>query len=179
MDIFGVVHAIAEEVGKIHATHSAKLPGALHFIAHGFQNDVVVTGSLRRQKGGDGSKAYRKQGPSEEKFGRGSSLLASYAGTRQERRSILGALFALNFDFTHQQRGGDGGDGNAARFGAADAIEHFHAIGGRQNLSEARKRCPDNVHSADQLIRPAVGVNGYTVRGTTVKACRPRAAVVV
>src|SRR5689334_23695998 len=76
------------------------------------------------------------------------------AGRRQKRRTLvlMGAL--LHFHFGEEHGGSNGGDRYLAAFRTADAVEDMRLIARSENAGERSERRANDVHAANQFVRP-------------------------
>src|SRR5579883_1287891 len=97
--------------------------------------------------------------PSGLSFGSDGAPCTLKARRRENGWSLMGVLPLLDFHFGKEHRGGSGGDGNLAALGAANAVEHVFLVTCGDDASESRERRADNIHAADEFIRPSIGID--------------------
>src|ERR1700692_4142323 len=76
---------------------------------------------------------------------------------RQNGRPIRGRLLLLHFQFGSKNGRGSGGDRHIAGFGAAVTVEDFRGVAGGDDFRQRGERRSDDIHTANELIRPAIG----------------------
>ena len=67
--------------------------------------------------------------------------------------------FLLNLKFRNENGRRNRGNRHAARFGAAIAVEYFGLVRCREDPSEARQGCADNVDASHEFIGPAIRIH--------------------
>src|ERR1700682_6067038 len=93
-------------------------------------------------------------------------------GRRQNRRAFVRVSALLYFHFGKEHRRGDGGDRNAAAFGAADTVEDVLLVAGGHDAGERSERSADDVDAADQFIGTSIGVNAIYDHGQHLEGLR-------
>src|SRR5580704_19664984 len=94
----------------------------------------------------------------------------------QNRRTLIAAAALLHFNFRKEHRGRGRRNGDAARFGAADAVENVLFVASEENLRERKQRRANDVHAADKFVGTAVRVNAINHHGQNLKRLRGGAA---
>src|SRR5579884_1441953 len=102
--------------------------------------------------------APRQDSPTGEPHSRDGPSPRSSHGRLEERRPVAAALLLLHFDIGDEQRGRNGRYRNAARLGAADAVEYLGMVGGSHDLRKTGQGRSHDIHSAHQLVGAAIGI---------------------
>ena len=84
-------------------------------------------------------------------------MFAACGGRREDGWAGVPLCLALGFDLGDEHGGGDGGDGDLAGLGAADAVEDVLVVAGGEDAVEGGLRGADDGDAADELVGAAVG----------------------
>src|SRR5579859_1181080 len=88
----------------------------------------------------------------------------------------MGVAALLHFHFGEEHGGSDGGDGDAAAFCAADAVEDMLLIAGGHDASERGERSAYDIDAADEFIGTPIGVDAIDDHGEHLKRLRELAS---
>mgnify|MGYP004399652503 CR=1 FL=1 len=87
----------------------------------------------------------------------------------------MGFFASLNFDFSNQEIGSDGGNGNPSRLGTTASVEDALGVRCGDDLLEGGEWCSDEVDTANQFVGSAIlpyPVDGHWLHSKCI-GCHP------
>src|SRR5258707_100863 len=93
-------------------------------------------------------------------------------GRRQNGRTLVGMPALLHFHFGEEHGGSNRGDGNAAAFRAADAVEDVLLVASGHDAGERGERGADDIDAAHQFIGASISVNAIDDHGQGLEGLR-------